>query len=52
MGFKAVYEVTGSSLADIIDMLAWGGIGTRMDADIEELLTKWSGKFRPKISNN
>jgi hypothetical protein len=47
MGFKAVYEVTGSSFADIIHMLAWGGIGTRMDAGIQELLMKWSHKFRP-----
>ncbi|GLJ15202.1 hypothetical protein SUGI_0248520 [Cryptomeria japonica] len=50
MRFKAVHEVEGSSLADIIHMLAWGGIGTRMDVDIEELLTKWSYKFRPRIS--
>ncbi|XP_059073371.1 uncharacterized protein LOC131874143 [Cryptomeria japonica] len=52
MGVKAVHEVKGSSLADIIHMLTWGGIVTRMDADIEELLTKWSYKFRPRISCN
>lgn len=52
MGFKAVYEVTGSSFADIIHMLAWGGIGTRMDASIQELLTKWSYKFRPPNWDN
>lgn len=52
MGFKTVHEVKGSSLADIIHMLAWGGTGTRMDAEIEELLTKWSSKFRPRISGN
>jgi hypothetical protein len=26
----------------------WGGRGTRMDADIEQLLTKWSKRFRPQ----
>ncbi|GAA0187098.1 hypothetical protein LIER_34386 [Lithospermum erythrorhizon] len=53
VGFKAVYEVNGSSLGDMGHMLVWGGIGTRMDATIEDLLTKWSAKFRPspKLQN-
>ncbi|KAF2320880.1 hypothetical protein GH714_031776 [Hevea brasiliensis] len=41
IGFKAVHEVTGSTIGDLAHMLVWGGIGTRMDADIEELLIKW-----------
>lgn len=46
MGFRSVYEVTGNSLQDIPHRLIWGGVGTRMDASIEELLRKWSPVFR------
>uniref|UniRef100_A0A0D9XIT9 N-acetyltransferase domain-containing protein n=1 Tax=Leersia perrieri TaxID=77586 RepID=A0A0D9XIT9_9ORYZ len=46
MGFKTVHEVDGSSMADLAHMLVWGGRGTRMDADIEQLLIKWSKRFR------
>uniref|UniRef100_A0A0A9GIY9 N-acetyltransferase domain-containing protein n=1 Tax=Arundo donax TaxID=35708 RepID=A0A0A9GIY9_ARUDO len=46
MGFKAVHEVDGSSITDLADMLVWGGRGTRMDADIEELLMKWAKRFK------
>ncbi|XP_047338905.1 uncharacterized protein LOC124942438 [Impatiens glandulifera] len=45
MGFKVVREVTGSSMGDVAHMLAWGGTGTRMDADITSLLVKWSSRF-------
>ncbi|KAL5561377.1 hypothetical protein UlMin_031124 [Ulmus minor] len=48
IGFKEVYEVTGSTFGDFSHMLVWGGIGTRMDASIEELLIKWCARFRPK----
>ncbi|XP_038684747.1 uncharacterized protein LOC119984733 isoform X2 [Tripterygium wilfordii] len=41
IGFKTVHEVTGSTIGDIPHMLVWGGVGTRMDANIEELLIKW-----------
>ncbi|KAJ3673962.1 hypothetical protein LUZ60_005954 [Juncus effusus] len=46
MGFRVVHEVDGSSMNDLAHMLVWGGRGTRMDADIEELLVKWSRKFK------
>lgn len=46
IGFKPVYEVTGSSIGDVTHMLVWGGRGTRMDADIEELMAKWGPKFK------
>ncbi|KAJ6986340.1 hypothetical protein NC653_024048 [Populus alba x Populus x berolinensis] len=46
IGFKAVYEVTGSTIGDLPHMLVWGGIGTRMDADVEELLIKWCARFK------
>ncbi|KAL6877597.1 hypothetical protein ACP4OV_012812 [Aristida adscensionis] len=49
MGFKAVHEVDGSSITDLAHMLVWGGRGTRMDADIEELLIKWGKRFRPQV---
>ncbi|KAJ6812946.1 uncharacterized protein M6B38_146420 [Iris pallida] len=47
MGFRAVHEVDGSSVGDLAHMLMWGGRGTRMDANIEHLLVKWSKRFRP-----
>lgn len=39
-GFGVVRVVTGT-LRDIPDMLIWGGVGTRMDADIESQLRRW-----------
>lgn len=48
MGFKAVHEVTGGSIQDLAHLLVWGGKGTRMDANIEELLLKWGRKFKPR----
>ncbi|KGN52753.1 hypothetical protein Csa_015419 [Cucumis sativus] len=47
IGFKSMYEVSGSKLKDIGDMLVWGGIGTRMDAPIDSLLLKWCTRFKP-----
>ncbi|ONH91936.1 hypothetical protein PRUPE_8G144800 [Prunus persica] len=46
IGFKAVHEVTGSTFGDYAHMLVWGGIGTRMDASVEELLIKWCTRFK------
>ncbi|XVF44983.1 hypothetical protein PTKIN_Ptkin02bG0168800 [Pterospermum kingtungense] len=46
IGFKVVHEVTGSTIGDMPHMLIWGGIGTRMDASIEELLLKWCSRFK------
>ncbi|KAL9672848.1 hypothetical protein QQ045_029101 [Rhodiola kirilowii] len=48
IGFKSVYEVTGSVIGDLAHMLVWGGVGTRMDASIDELLVKWCSRFKPK----
>ncbi|CAI0470536.1 unnamed protein product [Linum tenue] len=47
IGFKAVHEVSGSTLEDLAHMLVWGGIGTRMDAEIDHLLLKWCTRFTP-----
>ncbi|EEF34917.1 uncharacterized protein LOC8272280 [Ricinus communis] len=46
IGFKAVHEVTGSTTGDLAHMLVWGGVGTRMDAEVEELLIKWCTRFK------
>ncbi|KAL5064890.1 hypothetical protein RYX36_026627 [Vicia faba] len=46
LGFKPVYEVTGSSIGDLTHMLVWGGVGTRMDASVEELMIKWCKRFK------
>lgn len=46
LGFKPVYEVTGSSVGDLTHMLVWGGVGTRMDASVEELMIKWCKRFK------
>ncbi|KAH1072217.1 hypothetical protein J1N35_024545 [Gossypium stocksii] len=46
IGFKAVHEVTGSTIGDMPHMLMWGGVGTRMDASIAELLVKWCSRFK------
>ncbi|KAG6652607.1 uncharacterized protein LOC122311763 [Carya illinoinensis] len=48
IGFKAVHEVTGSTFRDYAHMLVWGGIGTRMDANVEELLIRWCTRFKSR----
>ncbi|KAI5604095.1 hypothetical protein BDE02_01G262800 [Populus trichocarpa] len=48
IGFKTVYEVTGSTVGDLPHMLVWGGIGTRMDADVEDLLINWCARFKSR----
>uniref|UniRef100_A0A803MC10 N-acetyltransferase domain-containing protein n=2 Tax=Chenopodium quinoa TaxID=63459 RepID=A0A803MC10_CHEQI len=50
MGFKVVHEVDGSSIGDLAHMLVWGGKGTKMNADIKDLLTKWCTIFKPRDS--
>jgi len=37
LGFKVVREVTGG-LGDLPHMLVWGGVGTRMDAGVDDFL--------------
>ncbi|KAK3193034.1 hypothetical protein Dsin_024344 [Dipteronia sinensis] len=48
IGFKVVHEVTGSTIGDLAHLLVWGGIGTRMDANVEDLLIKWCTRFKSK----
>ncbi|KAK1275880.1 hypothetical protein QJS04_geneDACA001708 [Acorus gramineus] len=46
MGFEVVREIDGSSMEDLAHMLVWGGKGTRMDADIQQLLLRWGSRFK------
>ena len=43
LGFVVVRTVGDGGWQDIPDLLVWGGVGTRMDADIATMLTRWSG---------
>lgn len=41
-GFKAVKTVGDGGLADLPDQVVWGGVGTRLDADVDYMLRRWS----------
>lgn len=45
-GFVAVREVGEGGLRDLPHMLVWGGAGTRMNGNLEEMLTKCSRAYR------
>ncbi len=45
-GFVTVKEVTNDILC-VPDLLVWGGVGTRMDIQVEEFLRRW----RPMITS-
>lgn len=45
-GFKPVRRVGDSGLRDLPDLLVWGGVGTRMDADIPGMLRRWTRPLR------
>lgn len=45
-GFQRVRAVGDNGLRDLPDLLVWGGVGMRMDADIEELLRRWTAAIR------
>ncbi len=48
-GFMPVRAVGDSGLRDIPDLLVWGGVGQRMDANIEELLRRWTSAIRRSV---
>ena len=48
-GFMPVREVGDSGLRDIPDLLVWGGVGQRMDANIKELLGRWTSAIRRSV---
>ena len=41
-GFKTVRNVGDDVFRDVPDRLVWGGVGTRMDGDVLQMLTRWS----------
>ena len=41
-GFKTVKIVGDDVFGDVPDRLVWGGVGTRMDGDVLDMLTRWS----------
>jgi len=50
LGFKTVRVVGDNGLKDLPDLLVWGGVGTRMNADVDELLEKWGGVVRKQAA--
>jgi hypothetical protein len=42
LGFTAVRSVGSNGWRDVPDLLVWGGVGTRMDADIPSMIDRWS----------
>jgi hypothetical protein len=48
-GFQPVAVVEGGRLQDLPHMLVWGGVGTRMDADVGEMLAKWTPALRRSL---
>ncbi|KAK9838153.1 hypothetical protein WJX81_004628 [Elliptochloris bilobata] len=49
-GFQRVRAVGDNGLRDLPDLLVWGGVGMRMDANIEALLRRWSSAIRKSAS--
>lgn len=45
-GFVPVEKIGGRGLVDVPHLLVWGGVGTRMDAEIEPMLRRWSKSIR------
>jgi hypothetical protein len=46
LGFETARVVGGNGLRDVPDLLAWGGVGTRMNGDLRKLLGKWGRVVR------
>lgn len=46
LGWHPVHEVKGDTWGDFLHMLVWGGVGTRMDADLQQLLGKWAATLK------
>jgi len=52
IGFKIIRKVGDGLNTDLPDMLVWGGKGTRMNGDVNELLEKWSNVLRKATDKN
>ena len=46
LGFEKVRVVGEGAATDLFVLLVWGGVGTRMNGDLEELLGKWGSIVR------
>ena len=49
LGFEPVRVVGNGEngfMSDLPDLLVWGGAGTRMNAQVDELLERWSHVIR------
>lgn len=46
LGFQPIVEVGDRGPQDLPHLLVWGGAGTRMDGDVEHMLSKWSAAVR------
>ena len=46
LGFVEVRKVGEGAATDLFDLLIWGGVGTRMNGDLNALLGKWGGLVR------
>jgi hypothetical protein len=46
-GFKVVKEVT-NEIGCLGDLLVWGGVGTRMDMQVDEFLRRWGPMIRSR----
>ena len=51
LGFKEIRKVGDGANTDLFDLLVWGGVGTRMNGDLEQLLTKWGGLVRKQAKS-
>jgi hypothetical protein len=51
LGFKVVKEVGDNGFfEDLPHLLVWGGVGTRMDGNLQQLLSKWGGIVRKQAA--
>ena len=49
LGFETVRVVGDNGLRDLPDLLVWGGVGTRMNARVDDLLEKWGNVLRKSL---
>ena len=49
LGFETVRVVGDNGLRDLPDLLVWGGVGTRMNGDVDALLEKWGNVIRKSL---
>ena len=47
-GFEAVREIGGGKISDLPHLLVWGGVGTRMDGNLETMLRRCSLTYSKK----